>query len=182
MCHPGCILIAVAEALRDIQKRACTTASTPQDFWECALSIGQKAHDYATHLVEDAVKNVEPTVAVKMNHVVSTMHVIVSDTEALKNTIAQAQGASLDDIKNGIEKVLADLLEELKEQFPPPNQAPTHAERKGNVSLVLNKIEGAFVKLCVQHGMSEEQLRIHLDPIMRNIETVIVILGAPNFC
>ena len=174
--QPDYILTNASEAMRDVQARTCTSPNTPQEFWECALALGQKTHDYATHLVEDAVKNAEPTIAVKMNHAVGTIHAIVSDVEELKNTIAQAHGASLDDIKNGIEKVFADLLEELREQFPPPDQAPNHAERKRIVSLVLNKVEDAFVKLCVQHGMSEEQLRIRLDPIMKKIETVVVTL------
>lgn len=113
----------------------------------------------------------------KINHVVSTIQVIVADTENLKNTIAQVHGASLDDIKNGVEKVFDDLLEELKNQFPPPDEAPNHAERRGNVSLVIHKVEDAFVKLCVQHGMAEDELRVHLDPIMSGIETVVVTLG-----
>ncbi|EPT02006.1 hypothetical protein FOMPIDRAFT_1144306 [Fomitopsis schrenkii] len=161
----------VGQAIHDI------TTETPQDFWGRAISLGQKLSDYATKLVEDTAKDVEPTIRVKMNHVVTTMHVIVSDTEDLKNSIAQAHGASLDDIKNGIEKIFDDLMEELKKQFPPTDQAPNHAQRRGNVSLVLHRVEDAFVKLCVQHGMSEDQLRVHLDPIMRHVETIVVTLG-----
>ena len=142
------------------------------------MSLGEKAHDYATGLVNDAVKNAEPSMEIKINHLVNTINVMISDTEDLKNTLAQVQGASLDDIKGGIEKVLSDLLEELKVQFPPPDQAPSHAERQGNVTLVLHKAEDAFIKLCVQHGMSEAQVRVHLHPIMNYMETVVVTLGA----
>lgn len=116
-------------------------------------------------------------IASKINHVVSNMQVILADTQNLKNTIAQTHGASHDDIKNGVETIFDDLLEELKNQFPPPDEAPNHAERRGNVSLVIHKVEDAFVKLCVQHGMAEDELRVHLDPIMSGIETVVVTLG-----
>lgn len=176
VCWLSHVLTDTAEAIHDI------TTETPQDFWGRAISLGQKLSDYATKLVEDTAKDVEPTIRVKMNHVVTTMHVIVSDTEDLKNSIAQAHGASLDDIKNGIEKIFDDLMEELKKQFPPTDQAPNHAQRRGNVSLVLHRVEDAFVKLCVQHGMSEDQLRVHLDPIMRHVETIVVTLGATAFC
>lgn len=153
-------------------------AGIPRQFWEGGPSLGQSPHDYVMNLIEDAAKNVEPIVAAKMNHVITSMHAVASDIGKLKLTIAQAHGVSFDDIKNEIETVLADLLEELQEQFPPPDQAPNHEERQASVSLVLRKVKEALIKLCVQYGMPEDQLRAHLDPIMEHVETIVVTLGA----
>ncbi|EPT02357.1 hypothetical protein FOMPIDRAFT_1118637, partial [Fomitopsis schrenkii] len=152
-------------------------AGIPRQFWEGGPSLGQSPHDYVMNLIEDAAKNVEPIVAAKMNHVITSMHAVASDIGKLKLTIAQAHGVSFDDIKNEIETVLADLLEELQEQFPPPDQAPNHEERQASVSLVLRKVKEALIKLCVQYGMPEDQLRAHLDPIMEHVETIVVTLG-----
>ncbi|KAH9931403.1 uncharacterized protein B0H18DRAFT_952623 [Fomitopsis serialis] len=102
---------------------------------------------------------------------------IVSNTEDLKELIAQTANKPFDEIQRDIEKVFEDLLEELKEQFPPHDQAPNHAERRGNVSLVVRKAEEAFIKLGVQYGMPEKQLRKHLDPIMKHVEDIVVIIG-----
>ncbi|KAH9931417.1 uncharacterized protein B0H18DRAFT_989174 [Fomitopsis serialis] len=136
---------------------------TPEQFWEHMLSLGHHAQDYAASLVHEAVQEVDATAVAQLRQFQYVIQVVVSDTEDLKEVIAQAGDKPFDEIQHGIEKVFADLLEQLKGQ--------------GNVSLVIRKAEEAFIRLSVQDGMSEMQLRTHLDPIMKHVEDIVVTIG-----
>ncbi|KZT64316.1 hypothetical protein DAEQUDRAFT_38953 [Daedalea quercina L-15889] len=169
--HDG-IYHVVHDATRLLGER-----ETLEQFWDYAFSVAQRAQRYAGDLINEAAREADKTAAMQLHHVSSVLHVIVSDTEGLRETVSQFQAGSFDDIQHDIEKLFADLLEELKEQFPPPDHAPNHEERKGNVSLVIRKAEEAFIKFGMQHGMSEEQLRTRLEPIMKHVEDVVVTIG-----
>lgn len=166
------ILNGAVEATLDV------APETPAEFWERALSLGKFVQNYATSLVHDAAEKAEPEVALQIHHVYNTMQVIVSETEQLKTSIANLRGVSFNDVQHGIENVLIDLLEELKEQFPAPDHAPSHAERRGNVSLVLEKAEARLNRLGVWYGIPEQQLRVHFDPILKHIGDVVITLGS----
>ncbi|KAH9905553.1 uncharacterized protein B0H18DRAFT_964845 [Fomitopsis serialis] len=150
---------------------------TPQQFWEHAQSLGHRSQDYAAFLIHEAAQKADAATVAQLHQFQYTIQVVVSNTEDLKELIAQTANKPFDEIQRDIEKVFEDLLEELKEQFPPHDQAPNHAERRGNVSLVVRKAEEAFIKLGVQYGMPEKQLRKHLDPIMKHVEDIVVIIG-----
>lgn len=155
---------------------------TPAAFWERAFSLGRLVQDYATSLVRDAAAKAERQVAAQINSAYNTMHMVVVEAGGLKNAFADLRaGASFNDIQNDIEMVLTDLLEELKEQFPAPDRAPNHAERRGNVSLVLEKVEEALIDLGTRHGIAEQQLRIHIDPILKHVGEVVITLGSSPF-
>lgn len=153
------------------------TSDTPAAFWKHALSLGKPVQTYASFLFRNATEGAETIVAMQINNVSDTVHDIVLDTEKLKKRLEHIHGASFDDIREGVSQRFTDLLQELKEQFPPPVQAPNHAERVSNVSLVLQKVEAVFVSLCIQHGVSEQPLKSHLDPLLEHIKEVVVMLG-----
>ncbi|KAI0733276.1 hypothetical protein C8Q72DRAFT_631443 [Fomitopsis betulina] len=156
---------------------ATWTSDTPAAFWKHALSLGKPVQTYASFLFRNATEGAETIVAMQINNVSDTVHDIVLDTEKLKKRLEHIHGASFDDIREGVSQRFTDLLQELKEQFPPPVQAPNHAERVSNVSLVLQKVEAVFVSLCIQHGVSEQPLKSHLDPLLEHIKEVVVMLG-----
>lgn len=151
---------------------------SPNRFWQYALSLGQRGQDYGGFLIHEAAQKEDPTTAARLYDVRSTMQVIVQDTADLKELIiAQVHDESFDDVRRGIETTLANIFEELKDRFPPPDHALSHVERKGNVTLVVNIVEEALLKFGVEHGMSEEQLKMRLAPIMKHIEDVVVAIG-----
>lgn len=178
LCWFDGILIDNPEIIQDMN-----TTAAAQQFWERALALGPRYHDYTiAKLVEGAAKTTEPVVTGIINHAVSTMQVIVAATENHQNTIAQEHGASLDDINNRVEKVLDDRLGELKDQFPPPDEAPSRAERRDDVSAMPHEVKDAFVKPSIQHDMAVEKPRVHCDPNMKHVKTVVVTLGTTTFC
>ncbi|KAH9921755.1 uncharacterized protein B0H18DRAFT_956494 [Fomitopsis serialis] len=153
-------------------------SETLSQFWKDALSLGQRGQDYADSLIYDVAHKADPTTAVRLHGIQNTLQAIIHGTEDLKALIVtQVHDESFDDFQRGIENILANILEELKDRFPPPYHAPNHAEREGNVTLVVNITEEALIKFGVEHGMSEEEFRVRLDPIMKNVEEVIVAIG-----
>ncbi|KAH9931445.1 uncharacterized protein B0H18DRAFT_989370 [Fomitopsis serialis] len=151
---------------------------TPNRFWQDALSLGRRGQDYAGFLIHEAAQKEDPTTAARLYDIQSTMEVIVHDTGDLKELIiAQVPDESFDNVRRGIEKTLANILEDLKDRFPPPDHALSHAEREGNVTLVVNIIEESLIKFGVEHGISEEQLKMRLAPIMKHVEDVVVAIG-----
>ncbi|KAH9834880.1 uncharacterized protein C8Q71DRAFT_908722 [Rhodofomes roseus] len=134
----------------------------PEQFRDCATSLGQRAQDYAAFLFRQAEQSVDSTAAVQLRDIQNTMQDIVQEAEDLRGLFLPVHTESFDDIRRGIEEVLADLLEKLKDEFPPPDHAPNHIERKGNASLVLGRVEEAIIGVVVQHGMEEEELRARL--------------------
>jgi len=163
---------AVSDVSRHLGK-----LETPQQFWDHAQSLGHRSQDYAAFLIHEAAQKADATTVAQLRQFQHTIQVVVSDTKDLKELIAKTANKPFNEIQHDIEKVFEELLEELKEQFPPPDQAPNHAERRGNISLVVRKAEEVFIKLGVQHGMSENELRKHLGPIMKHVENIVVIIG-----
>ena len=123
----------------------------------------------------------DAAVAKQANHVSDTIHEIVSDTGRLKSTIEHIHGISLDDIQQDVQRTFTGLVQQLQEQYPSSNRAPSHAERLGNVSFVLQRVETAFLNLSARHGVSEQQLKAHLDPILEHVKDAVVTLGLSFF-
>lgn len=123
----------------------------------------------------------DAAVAKQANHVSDTIHEIVSGTGRLKSTIEHVHGASFDGIQQDVEQTFTGLLQQLQEQYPPSIRAPSHAERLGNVSFALQRVEAAFLNLSARHGVSEQQLKAHLDPILEHVKDAVVTLGLSSF-
>ena len=147
------------------------------EFWQRALSLGKSVQNYANTLMHDATKGTTPEVVNQINNASKTLTSIVSDTSGLRDTVEHAHGTSLQDVQTDTQQTFTNLLQQLKEQFPSSDRIPSHTERLGNVSLVLDMVETAFYNLTVHHGVSEQQLQVHLDPILEHVKDVVVTLG-----
>jgi len=149
------------------------------EFWKGAVALGDRAQQYSAYLMDGIASDV-PTVAGTVHHIRTTMSQIIVATGDMKGEMysaADVHGEGLDDILSSIEKVLADLFEKLKEEFPAPDHAPSHEMRLGNVSMILERAEDAIVRVGVDHGMSETKLRAHLDKLRPLIVDVVVTIG-----
>lgn len=133
---------------------------------------------YANFLFRNATEGAEPAAAAQIQNVSDTVHGLVTYSEKLKTSIEHVRGAAFDDIQLSISQNFTELLQELHEQLPLSFKSLTRAERVGNVSMVLQKVEATFVSLSIQHGVSEKQLKSHLDPILEQAKEVVVTLGS----
>ena len=151
------------------------------EFWQRATSFGKSAQSYASSIIRNVTNKADAAVAAQVKHVSDTVHGIVSDTGKLKVTIEREHGAPFDDIQQNVQQTFADLLQQLQESSLSLNRTLDHAERLGNIALALQSVETAFVNLSVLHGMSEQQLKAHLDPILEHVKDAFVTLGLSSF-
>lgn len=100
-----------------------------------------------------------------------------ADVEAM----AGKGGVRLEDLSGELETLFAGILEDLKKAFPPPDEAPTHAERERVVKGFFEKAEEGVVRLLRSHGTSEESLtrfQKHLRQLLKLLENVMITIGA----
>jgi hypothetical protein len=72
---------------------------------------------------------------------------------------------------------LAAVLQELKAEFPAPDDANNHEQRVKIVSCVLAKVEGSVICISVWCGISEADARAHFKVIEPHVQHMLVITG-----
>ena len=90
----------------------------------------------------------------------------------------------LRDISSELEHFFDIILDEMKATFPPPDQAPTHEERREQVASVCAKAERAVLEVAHKHGLSDEQLddiRVSLERMEIVTTNVVVLIGKDCF-
>ncbi|KAF7977259.1 hypothetical protein HWV62_4385 [Athelia sp. TMB] len=66
---------------------------------------------------------------------------------------------------------------EIREEFPPPDNAEHHAQRTQVISRILAKIEGGVVRAVAEVGISEKEAKRHFEAIEPLIRDVLVVTG-----
>lgn len=72
---------------------------------------------------------------------------------------------------------LSKLVEEIKKEFPPPDQAEHHAERTEMISRILEKIGDIVVLASVSVGIPEVEVRAYFEAVKPHILHVLVLTG-----
>jgi hypothetical protein len=149
------------------------------DFWERAISLGVYVRKYAYDLLAHVASyyHLDDSIA----FFEGTINQLVYNAKVFRLAVedaAQKQGINLDEISEMFAILMADILEEMKTSFPPPDRTPSHEERKRLVSDVMTKVEDGIVRSGERIGMSEESLRSHMRGIRPHIEQLVVVTGA----
>ncbi|EED85598.1 predicted protein [Postia placenta Mad-698-R] len=128
------------------------------DFWERAAQLGNLARKYAESRISE-VQSTYPHYIEEVGTIKDGISQMVSCATGFKALIKQtslhtardtsnsetvsddiSSEALVDDIVDKVDKILAELLEELSAAFPPPDHATHHAEREIQVSKILGDI------------------------------------------
>ncbi|KAF8128198.1 hypothetical protein EV363DRAFT_1341128 [Boletus edulis] len=152
---------------------------TSSDFWEIAKESEKKLQDYVHDLLEAAAAYFKST---KFTDIESSMNHIVNTTATFRDDIKGALDAhniTLDAFTKELEGVFMAIVNEL-EQIPPPDKAPSHAERAEMVDKVLDNTTQGLVKLAVRYGIKEEVVTIYLDALKPQVQALIVVVGDIN--
>jgi len=148
-------------------------------FWEIANRLGDSALQYTHTLLHyTALSNVGA--AGRIYDFESTMEQVVYSTTKFRYEVqrgAQARGLSLDNISELLSAEMAMLLEELKAEFPSPDEADHHKERGQMVYSALLKMEGSVVRMSMQCGVSEPDARAYFRNIEPHLLRVIVTVA-----
>lgn len=85
---------------------------------------------------------------------------------------AEQSGVSLSTVLKDLRNTFSVLYEELKEQFPPPNEAPGHEKRMTMMNTVLDRAEEHFLQVVGKLGVSKLTGSLKSD-----IKHVVVAIG-----
>lgn len=164
------------------------------DFWERAAQLGDLARKYAeSHISQvqstyphEGVGTIKDAISQMVSCATGFKALIIkqtslrtardtSNSETVSDDVSSE--ALVDDIVDKVDKILAELLEELSVAFPPPDHAAHHAEREIQVSKILGKAEDAITRICVEASLPEEEVREQLKLLHLHIVTVVVTIG-----
>lgn len=149
------------------------------DFWELAHRLGDSVQQYTDDLLHNA--SISNTAAAGGLHdFKDTMTQMVINMNGLKAAVqeaAKSHGLNLENVSEMLSSEMAAVLEELKAEFPPPEEADHHRQRVEMVSRALMKIERCVVRVSMQCGMSEADASAHFRNIEPHIQHVIVVTG-----
>ncbi|KAF7290892.1 hypothetical protein HMN09_01267600 [Mycena chlorophos] len=83
----------------------------------------------------------------------------------------------LDAVAADLEVAFGAVINELQEMFPEPKDAAGHENRSKAVEVALEKAGVVLIKVCGDHGLDEERVAAHWEPIRAYLLTAIVFLG-----
>ncbi|KZT07299.1 uncharacterized protein LAESUDRAFT_123182 [Laetiporus sulphureus 93-53] len=153
----------------------------PMSFWEDLMKLGGRAKQYSEYLMSTVKAENDAAVGYKLHRMRSAVGQLVLDAGALRRDVEasayRVHGESMEDIGKKLDSLMAELFEQLKVMFPPPDHAPGHLERKEKVDAALGKLEEALIHFGVQCGVSEESMRAHTANIIRTIEVIAITTG-----
>lgn len=149
------------------------------DFWERAANLGSLVRQYTSDILNDAATS-DAAAAGKIDSFKQSMHHLVSSTGELRREIvrkARARGISLHNISEMLSNELAVVIEELENEFPPPDHAEHHEDRVKIISRALVKVEDAVVRVSKAVGVPEAKARSCFGNIEIHLRDVLVVTG-----
>jgi len=127
--------------------------------WTDATGLGDRLKVYAKHTLDDLASKY--AINEKVASVRSFIHDLVGDTEnALKDIAANLpMGIHVSKITDELHDRLVNMTipEKLKEQFPPPDQAPSHEERERLVGAIYGLFIDEVGSVLDKVGSSERE-------------------------
>lgn len=147
-----------------------------QRFWQDLPDLYNKAVAFAQHERDEFVRS-HP-------EVLSQIRQIEQAGKDLVHAAGQFDFSHLDKDGELAEKwaaVVDAVYTKLQEEFPPPDQAPSHEERKKVVRHALGLVEDQFVIVMGPHlGMDEQDIREKFGKVRDAVERVVVMIGTSS--
>ncbi|OJA16723.1 hypothetical protein AZE42_12356 [Rhizopogon vesiculosus] len=152
-------------------------------FWDKVTELGPKFQGHTDGLFHyamelypsDTITEFKASVG-NVTSTATTLHQVISEA-------AEQHGIPLDSMKGELGDIFNSMFEELKEQFPPPDEAPSHENRMAMITTALDRIEGGFLQFAINHGVSEEPLKSHSNSLKLHAQSIVVTIGTlPIFC
>ncbi|KIK41128.1 hypothetical protein CY34DRAFT_13229 [Suillus luteus UH-Slu-Lm8-n1] len=132
----------------------------------CTNEFFQRAREfYPSDKISELRKSVDSVVATA-----TTLYQVVKEA-------AGKRGIPLHTISKDLGNTFRILFEELKEQFPPPDEAPGHEQRMTMINTVLDRVEECFLQVVGKLGVSQELLKSLTGSLKSGIKHVVVTIG-----
>ena len=90
---------------------------------------------------------------------------------------ADQHGIPHDSMKEELGNIFNAIFEDLKEKFPPPEEAPGHENRTVMINTILDRIEESFVQFAINQGVAEEPLKSHCSSFKFHVQIIVTTIG-----
>ncbi|KAG1746517.1 uncharacterized protein EDB91DRAFT_1117333 [Suillus paluster] len=142
-----------------------------ESFWNKVIQISLNT-DEAFH------RAMELYPSAKITEFKESVGTVTSTAIALHQVVLAAAEQSGRPLDMSIFEDSVDILfEELKEVFPPPEQAPGHENRTVMFSTVLDRMEEKFLQVAIVHGGNEELLTSYTSSLKFSVQHIAVTMG-----
>lgn len=150
--------------------------------------LAGNAQDLAAQRLEDVKTQFKDT-AGQVSAFQQTLTDAVAAASALRNDIGAytAKDASEEDkerlrvrVEAEFGRVLERVMDEVRAEFPPPEHAPSHAEREAIVDYALGRVSTAMKDVFTGLGVGEEnveRLSGSFDKLLSVLRKLLVIIG-----
>ncbi|ETW76308.1 hypothetical protein HETIRDRAFT_174386 [Heterobasidion irregulare TC 32-1] len=147
------------------------TSNIPNDFFERAKSMGNVLKKYATGLLDRVNAEYEAPVQAKVAEFRESLDRLAEGTTRLHDL-------GMSDFGEELARVLATIAQQIQDEFPPPDKAPSHERRVEMVDDVLQRVEEVLVHVAEAYGLPAERIREDLhDRILPHVKRLVVITG-----
>lgn len=153
--------------------------NTSPDFWERAAKLGNLVQQYTSDILNDTATSYAAT-AERINYFKQSMNHVVSTTANLRREMqanAWTRDVTVHHISEMLSSELAIVIEELKNEFPPPDHAEHHEDRVKIISRALVKVEDAVVRVGDKLGVPEDNVRANFGDIEIHLRYALVMIG-----
>ncbi|KAI0795817.1 hypothetical protein C8Q75DRAFT_888286 [Abortiporus biennis] len=162
----------------------------PPDFFERARNLQDQFTRYSSDQFNNAIEFLKKETSSSMKVVESVQHVkqitndLVDICSKLRSLMAQSKG--LRDYEVDVNSISVDLgnrfqhiIDDMKDSFPPPNQALSHNDRQQIVDQVLDKVRVVIIEGFCRSGLhlDEEEVTKIWTEIRSGLSMILVTTG-----
>ncbi|KAG2114640.1 uncharacterized protein F5147DRAFT_834485 [Suillus discolor] len=144
--------------------------------WDNVVGLGSNIRGNIDELFQHA-KELYPS---KISEFKKSVNSVASTATSLHQVVkgaAEQREIPFDSVLEELRNTLQVLFEELKEQFPPPEEAPGHENRTLIINTVLDRVEETFLRVAIKYGASEEVVKNHTSSLMSGVQHIVGIIG-----
>ncbi|OJA12009.1 hypothetical protein AZE42_10135 [Rhizopogon vesiculosus] len=152
-------------------------ADTGESLWHKVVELGPNLRLSTEGLFQHAMEHYPSE---KITEFKASAESIANTTTTLHQVVFEAakqRGIPIDSMKEELAHSFHAAFEELKVQFPAPDEAPGHDSRTTMSSAVLDRIEEGFIQFAIKHGVSGEILKSHFSSLKFHVQLIVVIIG-----
>ncbi|KAG1856299.1 hypothetical protein C8R48DRAFT_302516 [Suillus tomentosus] len=130
---------------------------------------------YELELFQHA-KELYPSEILELKKSVNSIASTATSLHQVVKGAAEQREIPFDSVLEELRNTFYVLFEELKEQFPPPEEAPSYADRTLMIDTVLDRVEETFLRVAIKYGASEEVLKDHTSSFMSGVRHILRII------
>lgn len=128
-------------------------------------------------LLQQRAKKLYPQTISELKKFVNSAVSTATSLRQIVKGAAEQRGIPFDSVLEDFQNTFRALFEELKEQLPPPEEAPGHEKRILLINTVLDRVEETFLRVAIKYGASEEVLKNHTTSLMSGVQHIMVTIG-----